>query len=141
MSELFHRARMVGKESAPPPAYKSLSLHTHTHFCFHTRIQIHTYAYLHTYIHTYLPTYTHTHAHVYTHVYYTHTHIHTPQWKADNCLSLLSLMTEEDKATFYFDVRHLNWEEYVATFCQGTKYYLLKDDPANLPKARKQIKR
>eukprot|EP00731_Ephydatia_muelleri_P006211 Em0003g459a len=62
-------------------------------------------------------------------------------WKANNCLSLLSLMTEEDKETFYFDVRNLDWEQYVETFCAGTKYYLLKEDPANLPKARKQIKR
>ena len=50
-------------------------------------------------------------------------------------------MTEEDKETFYFDVRKLNWEQYIETFCAGTKYYLLKEDPANLPKARKQIKR
>ncbi len=42
---------------------------------------------------------------------------------------------------FNFDLRDLDWEEYINIFCMGTKRYLLKEDMANLPRARQQMKR
>ena len=50
-------------------------------------------------------------------------------------------MSAEEKKTFYFDIRDLNWDTYVTNFCIGTKCYLMKEDLANLPSARKKIKR
>ena len=40
-----------------------------------------------------------------------------------------------------FDLRKLQWEKYVDSYCIGTKIYLLNEDLANLPVARQQITR
>lgn len=50
-------------------------------------------------------------------------------------------MSEADKKVFNFDIRDLSWKQYINVFCMGTKQYLLNEDVANLPIARKQIKR
>jgi fatty acyl-CoA reductase len=63
------------------------------------------------------------------------------QWSNDNTIRLLSIMSNEDRQTFNFDVNCINWTSYVERFCMGTKKYLLKDDPRNLQKARQQITR
>ncbi len=67
-----------------------------------------------------------------------HTHI---QWSNRNCDRLLSVMSAQDRNMFDFNLRNLDWEEYTNNFCMGTKRYLLKEDMANLPKARKHMKR
>ena len=64
-----------------------------------------------------------------------------PQWSHTNHDRLLSLMSEEDKQEFDFDIRTLNWDQYIHDFCMGTKQYLFKEDLTNLPVARRQIKR
>jgi fatty acyl-CoA reductase len=63
------------------------------------------------------------------------------QWSYTNCEHLYSLLSEDDKKTFDFDIAKLDWNEYVKVFALGTKTYLLNEDPANIPKARKQITR
>ena len=63
------------------------------------------------------------------------------QWSYTNCDHLYSLLSEEDKVTFDFDISKLDWKKYVDVFTLGTKMYLLKEDPANIPKARKRITR
>lgn len=50
-------------------------------------------------------------------------------------------MSEEDKQQFNFDMRTLEWPKYIEYFCMGTKKYVMKEDLANLPAARRQIKR
>jgi len=65
----------------------------------------------------------------------------TMQWSHTNHDKLLSLMSEADKKVFNFDIRDLSWKQYINVFCMGTKQYLLNEDVANLPIARKQIKR
>ena len=40
-----------------------------------------------------------------------------------------------------FDISKLQWEKYIDSFCMGTKRYLLNEDLANLPVARRQITR
>ena len=50
-------------------------------------------------------------------------------------------MSEDDQRLFNFDPLSLKWSTYVANFCMGTKKYLLKDDPNNLSRARRQIQR
>ena len=63
------------------------------------------------------------------------------QWAYTNCSKLLSLLSEEDRLTYDFDITKLVWKDYVTDFAMGTKLYLLNEDPANVPIARKQIKR
>ncbi len=50
-------------------------------------------------------------------------------------------MSQEDKSVFGFDIRQLDWEKYIKVFCMGTKWYLLNEDVANLPEARKRLRR
>lgn len=50
-------------------------------------------------------------------------------------------MHEEDKKEFGFDIRDLNWDQYIKDYCMGTKQYLFNEDPTNIPIARRQIKR
>lgn len=64
-----------------------------------------------------------------------------PQWSHTNHDRLLSLMSKEDKQEFDFDIRTLNWDQYIHDFCMGTKQYLFNEDLTNLPVARRQIKR
>lgn len=63
------------------------------------------------------------------------------KWSSTNTDRLLSLMSEEDRLQFDFDMHGLNWKKYMIDFCMGTKLYLFKDDPANISIARNQIKR
>lgn len=67
--------------------------------------------------------------------------LHHWQWTYTNCDHLYSQLNEADKETFDFDIAKLNWNEYIKVFTMGTKTYLLKEDPANIPVARKRITR
>ena len=51
------------------------------------------------------------------------------QWRfiSDNAIRLLELMSPEDRETFYFDVRDINWRQYITNYVAGTKKYILKD--------------
>lgn len=51
------------------------------------------------------------------------------QWRfiSANAIRLLDKMSEEDRKTFYFDVREINWREYIVNYVAGTKKYILKD--------------
>jgi len=50
-------------------------------------------------------------------------------------------MHEQDKKEFGFDIRDLNWDQYIKDYCMGTKQYLFNEDLTNIPIARRQIKR
>lgn len=63
------------------------------------------------------------------------------QWSYRNIDRLWSLVSAEDKEEFGFDIRQLKWKEYIEQFCMGTKIYLFKEDVANLPLARKRLRR
>lgn len=67
----------------------------------------------------------------------------TQDWRfvSKNYLSLLDTLTEEDRSIFYFDIRKLDWQNYVEVNVQGTRKYILKDDPSTLPAARKNLQR
>ncbi len=51
------------------------------------------------------------------------------QWRfvSDNAIRLLDKMSTEDRETFYFDVRQINWREYIRNYVAGTRKYILKD--------------
>ena len=63
------------------------------------------------------------------------------QWTHNNSDKLLALMSPEDRQTFDFDIRKMNWQIYIKRYCLGLKQYLLHEDLADLPKARQNIKR
>lgn len=42
---------------------------------------------------------------------------------------------------FNFDVRQLNWLDYIENYVLGIKKYLLKEDMAGVPEAKQHLKR
>uniref|UniRef100_A0A8C8IGK6 Fatty acyl-CoA reductase n=1 Tax=Oncorhynchus tshawytscha TaxID=74940 RepID=A0A8C8IGK6_ONCTS len=64
---------------------------------------------------------------------------HSWVWKNDNVTMLMNQMGADDKRTFNFDVRQLNWAEYMENYCMGTKKYVLNEAESGLPAARKHL--
>ncbi|MBN3306003.1 FACR2 reductase, partial [Amia calva] len=62
-------------------------------------------------------------------------------WNSDNMSMLLGQLSPEDKKIFNFDVRQLNWPEYIENYCIGTKKYVLNEDMSELPAARQHLKK
>ena len=48
-------------------------------------------------------------------------------WSNKNVIKLEKELTEEDRTVFGFDIRHLDWKEYLETYAQviGIKVYFL----------------
>lgn len=67
----------------------------------------------------------------------------THQWRfiSNNPIRLLEEMSKQDKKTFYFDVREIDWKSYFETYIQGARRYVLKDDHSTLPLARRNLNR
>ncbi|XP_034382449.1 fatty acyl-CoA reductase 1 isoform X2 [Cyclopterus lumpus] len=63
------------------------------------------------------------------------------EWNSENMSMLLSQLTPEDKKTFNFDVRQLNWPEYIENYCIGTKKYVLNEDMSDIPAARQHLRK
>lgn len=66
---------------------------------------------------------------------------HSWEWSTNNTEMLLSELSPEDQRVFNFDVRQLNWIEYIENYVLGVKKYLLKEDLAGIPKAKQHLKR
>ncbi|XP_075838347.1 fatty acyl-CoA reductase 2 [Microtus pennsylvanicus] len=66
---------------------------------------------------------------------------HNWEWSTNNTEMLLSELSPEDQRVFNFDVRQLNWLEYIENYVLGVKKYLLKEDLAGIPKAKQHLKR
>ncbi|XP_039267578.1 fatty acyl-CoA reductase 1-like [Styela clava] len=65
---------------------------------------------------------------------------HTFKWDNDNTMALLQNMSPEDKETFNFDPRCIDWHEYMKHFTMGTRKHILKDDPESYPAARRHLR-
>nr|KAF6452325.1 fatty acyl-CoA reductase 2 [Molossus molossus] len=63
------------------------------------------------------------------------------EWSTDNTEMLMSTLTPEDQRIFNFDVRQLNWLDYIENYVLGIKKYLLKEDMAGVPEAKQHLKR
>ncbi|TWW64778.1 Fatty acyl-CoA reductase 1 [Takifugu flavidus] len=63
------------------------------------------------------------------------------EWNSENLNMLMSQMTPEDRKTFNFDVRQLNWPEYIENYCIGTKKYVLNEDMSDIPAARQHLRK
>ncbi|RUS86138.1 hypothetical protein EGW08_006086 [Elysia chlorotica] len=59
----------------------------------------------------------------------------------DNIFLLLNRMSEEDKRTFCFDPRSIDWKKYMLNYCLGVKEFVLKEDISQLPAARIALQR
>uniref|UniRef100_A0A3P9M3Y1 Fatty acyl-CoA reductase n=1 Tax=Oryzias latipes TaxID=8090 RepID=A0A3P9M3Y1_ORYLA len=63
------------------------------------------------------------------------------EWNSDNISMLMSQLTPEDRTMFNFDVRQLNWPEYIENYCIGTKKYVLNEDMSDIPAARQHLRK
>ncbi|KAJ4924487.1 hypothetical protein JOQ06_003443 [Pogonophryne albipinna] len=63
------------------------------------------------------------------------------EWNSENMSMLMSQLTPEDRRTFNFDVRQLNWPEYIENYCIGTKKYVLNEDMSDIPAARQHLRK
>lgn len=66
----------------------------------------------------------------------------TREWsfKNDNLISLRESMNRIDRQKFSIDFEKVDPVEYVATCVLGSRHYLLKEDPASIPRARRLLK-
>ncbi|XP_072047435.1 fatty acyl-CoA reductase 1-like [Amphiura filiformis] len=60
-------------------------------------------------------------------------------WSNRNCEALMNALPDTDRKYFFLDIRPLNWKEYLETYCIGTKQYVLNEDLAALPAAKRHI--
>lgn len=62
----------------------------------------------------------------------------THQWKfvSQNPGRLLQKLNSQDRETFDFDVRKIEWKSYMETYVSGVRQFILKDSPSSLPAAR-----
>jgi len=65
----------------------------------------------------------------------------THQWKfhGDNVLALLDALEEKDRQQFQFDVRTIEWEDYVEKYVLGFRQFLFKQNPSSLEASRKRM--
>ncbi|KAK4291377.1 hypothetical protein Pmani_035789 [Petrolisthes manimaculis] len=65
----------------------------------------------------------------------------THEWRFsnDNVQSLWSQLSFQDQHTFNFALSALHWPTYMEQYCLGTKRYVMKEELATLPSARKHL--
>lgn len=63
------------------------------------------------------------------------------EWSINNTEMLMAELSPEDQRVFNFDVRHMNWLEYMENYVLGVKKYLLKEDMSGIPKAKEHLKK
>jgi len=67
----------------------------------------------------------------------------THQWKfsTDNMGELFNKLSLEDQKLFNFNIKEVNWPNYIGKYCLGMRKYVLKEDISTLPAARKHIRK
>ncbi|XP_046382375.1 putative fatty acyl-CoA reductase CG5065 isoform X2 [Ischnura elegans] len=67
----------------------------------------------------------------------------THEWRFanDNVCRLLDRLSPQDRKTFDFDLVPLDWEDYLEKYVLGTRRFILKEDPATFPAARRHLKK
>ncbi|XP_075988839.1 putative fatty acyl-CoA reductase CG5065 [Anticarsia gemmatalis] len=63
----------------------------------------------------------------------------TKEWHFvnNNFTALQNRISRNDAEVFYTDVKVINWSRYIRDYIKGAREYCVKEDPANLPQARK----
>nr|CAD7460311.1 unnamed protein product [Timema tahoe] len=59
----------------------------------------------------------------------------------DNVKTLWKNLGPEDKKLFAFDIRSLDWNQYIYNYVRGCRIHLMKDDLSTVPEARIRWKR
>ena len=62
-------------------------------------------------------------------------------FNSQNLLNLWNQLDGEDKKVFNFDIRQVNWDDYLFDYIMGIKVYLLKESIDELPTARSNLAR
>ncbi|XP_033221450.1 putative fatty acyl-CoA reductase CG5065 [Belonocnema kinseyi] len=67
----------------------------------------------------------------------------TQQWnfKDDNVRRLGAQLSSQDRETFMFDVKQIDWPSYLEHYILGIRQFILKESPDTLPAARSHITR
>jgi fatty acyl-CoA reductase len=67
----------------------------------------------------------------------------TNQWKVDteNVYRLLRTLSNKDAVTFNFDLRNINWYEYVFEYCMGVRRHIMKECDTTVPAAKRRLAR
>ena len=67
----------------------------------------------------------------------------THEWDFDdtNTQKLFEILHPDDKKEFNFDVRTIDWPEYVHNYCLGIRQFLLNVDPTDLDQGRAHLQR
>jgi hypothetical protein len=65
----------------------------------------------------------------------------THQWKfhSDNVMALLDALDDKDRQQFQFDVRTIQWDDYVEKYVLGFRQFLFKQNPSSLEDSRKRM--
>jgi len=67
--------------------------------------------------------------------------MHTWNFSDENVVNLFKKMSSADQEIFKFDLAALNWESYMADYYMGIRQFILKDEIATVPAARKRYNR
>ncbi|XP_046382377.1 putative fatty acyl-CoA reductase CG5065 [Ischnura elegans] len=67
----------------------------------------------------------------------------THQWhfRNENVRQLSARLSNEDRATFPFDISMLNWPSYLEDYILGIRHFVFKEKPDTLPESRLQLRR
>lgn len=57
----------------------------------------------------------------------------------NNITKLLNSMSNEDKETFSFDVKDIDWPNYIDKYALGVRKFIFKQDIATLDDCRKKL--
>lgn len=67
----------------------------------------------------------------------------TKEWvfHANNVTALMGELEGRDKQIFNFDLKGIDWTDYVVNYVKGVRKYLLKEDDSTIPAARTKLRR
>ncbi|XP_055963784.1 fatty acyl-CoA reductase 2 [Sorex fumeus] len=63
------------------------------------------------------------------------------EWSMNSTEMLRAELSPEDQRVFNFDVRQLNWLEYIENYVAGVKRHLLKEEMSGIPEAKEHLKK
>ena len=68
-------------------------------------------------------------------------HFTTKEWcfHNDNYFLIYDNLPEEEKKTYFSDVRQIDWRKYAENVYLGTRRYLLKEDDSTVEKAKQRL--
>ncbi|TRY64151.1 hypothetical protein TCAL_04001 [Tigriopus californicus] len=60
-------------------------------------------------------------------------------WSTKNVRQLCESLEPKDRITFDFDVRAVDWKSFLRSYVQGTRHFVLKNDPNSMGDCRKKL--